>query len=426
MNVSLQFEYRFGTTGDKLKMPLRTTGTTTSTRTRSNGMITNTAAFARLMSTTTSSSSSSSSSSNTSSSSSSFFNSTRWKYAAKAIKYARIPSLILSVYSLGYINGITDYMRNPKKYQQYMFESILTSVGVHHVENDNDSNNTTNNTTTNNNESNKVHIAVQGEWMHDKQLKLAQKIALINRRKQQQQQQQQRPVAAGNNHYNFQFGYGNSIDLPETTIVNDRQKELNKLVQLVNVAYVCEKIINSAKQLVSQKLLSLHQQQEDIHIFTGGLKPTAATTTTATTATTVNEEEIEKWTTAYDSLDTTGHLSIIPNSNTTQVHQQTSQTKWKFVLIDVPMVNAFVSETTPYTIYVTTALLENVVSNDDELALVLGHELSHLLLAHSSKSMLLERNLKTLEVVSGYYCIITNYLVNILVVLACLPLYICY
>ena len=67
------------------------------------------------------------------------------------------------------------------------------------------------------------------------------------------------------------------------------------------------------------------------------------------------------------------------------------------------MPNAFVSETTPYTIYVTTSILENVISNDDELALLLGHELSHLLLAHSTQAMEAERNLKTLEVVSNYF-----------------------
>ena len=98
----------------------------------------------------------------------------------------------------------------------------------------------------------------------------------------------------------------------------------------------------------------------------------------------VSKEEVQKWLKALESLDTEGE-------------------RWKFVLLDVPIVNAFVSEVTPYTIYVTSALMKHVVSNDDELAVILGHELSHLLLAHSSDSMTMQRNLNTLEVVC-FHC----------------------
>ena len=137
-------------------------------------------------------------------------------------------------------------------------------------------------------------------------------------------------------------------------------KDSNHESQLVNIAYVGEKIINSARELVMQEL-----NKCSLEIPIDPLK-------------------LERWTTAFESLDTEGE-------------------SWTFVLIDVPMPNAFVSETTPYTIYVTTSILENVISNDDELALLLGHELSHLLLAHSTQAMEAERNLKTLEVVSNYF-----------------------
>jgi len=68
------------------------------------------------------------------------------------------------------------------------------------------------------------------------------------------------------------------------------------------------------------------------------------------------------------------HPSTEPNTNK----------KWTFYLIDTPIPNAFVSELMPHSIFVTTAMMDQFIENDDELALVLGHELSHLILGHST------------------------------------------
>ena len=71
---------------------------------------------------------------------------------------------------------------------------------------------------------------------------------------------------------------------------------------------------------------------------------------------------------------------------------------WRFVLIPSPMPNAFVSEILPHRIFITTSMFEQFVSSQDELALVLGHEISHLILGHSSERNSLETSIRTIEI----------------------------
>ena len=71
---------------------------------------------------------------------------------------------------------------------------------------------------------------------------------------------------------------------------------------------------------------------------------------------------------------------------------------WQFVLIPSEVPNAFVSEILPRRIFVTTSLFETFIESQDELALVLGHEISHLILGHSSARNSLETSLRTLEI----------------------------
>jgi Zn-dependent protease with chaperone function len=72
---------------------------------------------------------------------------------------------------------------------------------------------------------------------------------------------------------------------------------------------------------------------------------------------------------------------------------------WQYVLVDTPVPNAFVSEMLPQRFFVTTGLFKEFVDNDDELAMVLGHEISHLILGHLSQSSMLESFLRGLEIV---------------------------
>lgn len=72
--------------------------------------------------------------------------------------------------------------------------------------------------------------------------------------------------------------------------------------------------------------------------------------------------------------------------------------KWTFYLIDTSIPNAFVSELMPHSIFVTTAMMDLFIENDDELALVLGHEISHLILGHTSDMNRFQSRLAALEI----------------------------
>lgn len=55
----------------------------------------------------------------------------------------------------------------------------------------------------------------------------------------------------------------------------------------------------------------------------------------------------------------------------------------RYVVIDNPVPNAFVSDLAPRKIFVNSGLLTSVGASEDELGLVLGHEISHLLHGHT-------------------------------------------
>ena len=240
-----------------------------------------------------------------------------WRYLAKFIKYSRIPALVLSVYGLGYTAGIAEYARSPKEMKNNLFRGVLQGVGCDSLD--------------------KVNITYEGQWKTIMTTKKLSSLAKATTNKTNSESK-----------HNNDIGYGPNA---------------NRNIQLMNIAYVSEKLLHTAKKLVAEHINQVHEVNDK-----GEIIPT-------------HEEEFKKWYKAYQSLDSEGE-------------------KWKFVLIDVPLANAFVSETTPYTIYVTTAMLDKIVSNDDELALILGHELSHLLLSHSLDSVTLETYLRAVEVVS--------------------------
>jgi len=63
---------------------------------------------------------------------------------------------------------------------------------------------------------------------------------------------------------------------------------------------------------------------------------------------------------------------------------------WSYVVTDSNEVNAFVSDLLPRRIFINKGLFDTVVPTDDELALVLGHEISHLILGHVPDNMQFE------------------------------------
>eukprot|EP00339_Tiarina_fusa_P018498 CAMPEP_0117000704 /NCGR_PEP_ID=MMETSP0472-20121206/2956_1 /TAXON_ID=693140 ORGANISM="Tiarina fusus, Strain LIS" /NCGR_SAMPLE_ID=MMETSP0472 /ASSEMBLY_ACC=CAM_ASM_000603 /LENGTH=403 /DNA_ID=CAMNT_0004700483 /DNA_START=244 /DNA_END=1455 /DNA_ORIENTATION=- len=71
---------------------------------------------------------------------------------------------------------------------------------------------------------------------------------------------------------------------------------------------------------------------------------------------------------------------------------------WQYILVGTPVPNAFVTEVLPQRFFVTTGLFDEFIENDDELALVLGHEISHLIMGHLSTGNTIELFLRGLEI----------------------------
>jgi Zn-dependent protease with chaperone function len=71
---------------------------------------------------------------------------------------------------------------------------------------------------------------------------------------------------------------------------------------------------------------------------------------------------------------------------------------WRFVLVPSDIPNAFVTEVLPRRIFITTSFIDLFLASQDELALVLGHEISHLILGHSSEQNSFETSFRTLEI----------------------------
>jgi Zn-dependent protease with chaperone function len=70
---------------------------------------------------------------------------------------------------------------------------------------------------------------------------------------------------------------------------------------------------------------------------------------------------------------------------------------WEYVFIESKVPNAFVTELLPQRFFITTAMLA-VAETPDELAVVLGHETSHLVLGHISQANRVETFLRTIEI----------------------------
>ena len=70
---------------------------------------------------------------------------------------------------------------------------------------------------------------------------------------------------------------------------------------------------------------------------------------------------------------------------------------WHYVVIAVPSINAFVTAACPRRVFVHSVLMEKLKPTDDELALVIGHEISHFLLEHVEKEQSYNVTLKILQ-----------------------------
>jgi Zn-dependent protease with chaperone function len=79
---------------------------------------------------------------------------------------------------------------------------------------------------------------------------------------------------------------------------------------------------------------------------------------------------------------------------------------WHYIVTKDNSVNAFVTDLCPRRIFINQGLFDIINPTDDELALILGHEVSHLILGHSESS-------SSVEFFMGIHFFLLNYYSNI-------------
>ena len=139
---------------------------------------------------------------------------------------------------------------------------------------------------------------------------------------------------------------------------------------LHNISGVGEKIVKTARSYAKGKLA------DTVKEATSQMPPAVLKDKHQLYQALMESEEVELWTNAQRSMEG----------------------QWRFVLIPSDIPNAFVTEMLPRRIFITTSFVELFIESKDELALVLCHEISHLLLGHSSETNSLETNFRTLEI----------------------------
>ena len=224
----------------------------------------------------------------------------RYKRLAQAVRFARIAGVVVSVYALGYQQGIINCVRTPRLMEDELLQTILADVGVKNKE--------------------QVHIFTS-EDKPNAVFAMATPSGRI----------QAQTVRIGN-------------DIIRVASLHVRQ-ELVKAIKAVQ-----EKLPADLSPEVSRKIC--HE-----------------------------DDQVKIWEAALYRIE--GENLHLP---------------WKYVIVDSPLPNAFVSEILPQRFFITTSMFNHFVTNEDELAVILGHEISHLILGHVSQRNSMETTLRTIEV----------------------------
>jgi Zn-dependent protease with chaperone function len=217
----------------------------------------------------------------------------RWHRVAVVIRYVRIPVVVVSVYSLGYQQGVIDCTKEPVALQNQILNSILVSTGCKSVDD--------------------VHI------------------------------------------------------------VSEKDISWHSTARHHQVAAVGHKIVSTARKYVENKLEGAMQHVKQ------KLPPDISPETQLRAM--EADSNVQFWYQARLRLE--GEAVI--------------KQPWQYIFIESAAPNAFVTEILPRRFFITTAMLK-VAETPDELAVVLGHEVSHLILGHVSDTNKVETALRTVEV----------------------------
>ena len=216
-----------------------------------------------------------------------------WTRFAIVLRYVRIPVLIVSVYSLGYQQGIIDCIKEPIALQNQILNGVLLSTGC------------------------------------------------------------------------------TSVD--DVSVINDKDIKFHSFRRPDQVAIVGHKIIASARNIVETKL-------QDAMMRVKSTLPNDI----------LPENELL-------AMSSDPDVQFYYNARLRITGEQVENSMWQYIFIKSSTPNAFVTEVLPRKFFITTAMLQ-VATTPDELAVVLGHEISHLILGHVSSSNKVETFLRTIEV----------------------------
>jgi Zn-dependent protease with chaperone function len=217
-----------------------------------------------------------------------------WNRLARFVRYTRIPIIVVSIYSLGYQQGVVDCTKTPIALQEQILRSILLSTGVKDIEKD-------------------VQIVTEND------------IRFFS------QQRHHQVAAVG-----------------------------QKIIEAAR-AHIQEELA-AAMAAVKQKL------PEDIDENSALLQ--------------------------YDKDPTVQYWQ---QARLRIMGEEIENRPWQYVFIQSFAPNAFVTEILPRKFFITSAMLD-VATTADELGMVLGHEVSHLILGHVSQTNRVETLLKTVEI----------------------------
>lgn len=270
----------------------------------------------------------------------SYFEFSRIKAFARFVRIVRIPAIIFGVYGLGYQQGIIDYSRDPDQKQDELLTTILAGVGCFSREG--------------------LRTSTEGSWENKNKATAvaASAAATVVKSRVGDDTDNSTGPSSDADGVNESGANGNT----PTTYARERQFR--------RVGLVGERMTGVARKFVEEELRKVMSDRmkmlpEDIVNDENKLYRTL-----------LKDDEFRLWAHARQRMDG----------------------RWKFHLVTSDIPNAFVSELLPQRIFVTTRMLEQFVQTDDEMALVLGHELSHLILGHVSNSNTLSTFLRTVEV----------------------------
>jgi len=206
------------------------------------------------------------------------------------VKNIRIPFLVLSVYGIGYQQGVIDYARDPKTKEMTLLGTVFAGVGA----------------------------SASSDRIMDQ-----------DARTKQIQRVGNRLTSAAKKH-----------------VENEMKRVTNELL---------EKILSSHGGMSQESLNEVFDKEAS------------------------ENDEVQFWIQAEQHMNGYGE-------------------DWQYILIKSKTPNAFVAEILPHRIFITTSMIEKLVDNDDEMALIFGHELSHLILGHVSEENKVETFLHVFEV----------------------------